>query len=211
MTSSWTNPSISPIAFWSRDATGVAQMRNIAATGAFLTTDGTFPSPGELTSLRGQPYDGTRMDLVGTARWSGVRDSDLARGFSVQLDSPREGYLRLLEEAELRTPGQNGVRVAPRFPVSIPALLEKGCDLDACTAKDVSVSGARIQDVVIAIGVDEIIDLTLESPRVLERLRTKGRVVRRDEPGAYGIAFQALTPELVAAITKLQRGLRPTD
>ena len=208
----WRDPAISPIAFWSKDAAGVGQLRNLAPTGVFLATEGAFPSPGESTFLRGQLRDGSRMDLVGTARWSGVRTSDLARGFSVQLESPPESYLRLLEEAELRTPEQNGIRVAPRVQVALPALLERGCDLDACTVTDLSVSGARIQDVVIAIGVDDRLELVLEDgPGALERLRTKGRIVRRDRPGAYGVAFESLTPELVAAITKLYRGLRSTD
>ena len=207
----WSNPSVSPIAFWSRDAAGVGQVLSLAPTGVFLATDGAFPAPGQATFLRGQLRDGARMDLVGTARWSGVRDSDLARGFSVQLDSPPDSYLRLLEDAELRTPDQSGVRVAPRVQVSLPALLERGCDLDACTVTDLSISGARIQDVVIATGVDDLLDLTLEGPGACERLRTKGRIVRRDRPGAYGVAFQSLTPELVAAITKLHRGLRSTD
>ena len=146
------------------------------------------------------------MDLVGAARWSGIRGSGHPWGFSVQLESAPESYLRLVQEADLRTADQSRVRVAPRVQVSMPALLERGCDLDGCTVTDLSISGARIQDVVIAVGVHDLLDLGVEGPGGVERLRTNGRVVRKDRPGAYGLVFEAMTPELVAAITQLHRG-----
>ena len=186
------------VRFEARGRAGDGRLLNVARTGVFVGTSDS-PSVGESVRLvldRVSPV----IEVAGMVRWSGVRVSDGAQGFGVELQQPCDAYLELVERVAVREPNGTGRRPAPRVSISLPVAIEYGNFCDEGLLSDISLSGACLEKTALTPEDGAEIRLTFALSLEEEPFDLVCRVVRSTDQGGYAVEFEAVDARLKAAV-----------
>jgi len=185
---------------------GAGAIRNVSEHGIFLEAD-TLPRVGDRVDVRVE-FEPCEIAVCGVVLWSGDR-ADGVSGFQVDIMPPPSALIETLESAQ-RSLGGGSVRaairrVARRLPLSLPVVLQFQNILDDGFVVDISLSGARIKGLGLALEVGAEVTLTL----VFEDRGTThdvvGVVVRKLPLGAVAVRFEAASRALEAELEALEQ------
>ena len=186
---------------------GEGQLANLSREGAFVRADA-LPLVGERVHVRLRDAPGT-AEFEGEVCWTGPRTEDGEFGFGVRLSSCSEAYAEIVRGVVARPPEQAeppSSRPAPRVTVAIPVALESGTLCDEGQLRNLSLSGARVENTKISLSVGASVTLTFSMSPKGRVFEVPSCVVRRTENGGYAMRFDVLDPALRAAIEGLAVG-----
>ena len=195
---------LSELRYSTETTSGEGALQNVARTGVFVRTEETLPSPGDPVVLQIAHSEAGSRGLAGVVCWAGVRSSDAARGFTVEIQTPPSWFVDRVESLPPREPNGPQQRCAPRIQVDVAVVIADAERCETGQIWNISLSGACIGSGRMQLCEGARIRMTFGlQPGEPEELHVAGRVVWSSPSGRCGVEFEELRPGLKSALLRL--------